>query len=207
MDPHSFDSRAATWDDDPAKVERASAVARVIREAVPLEPSMRMLEYGAGTGLVTQALRDAVGPVTLADTSTGMREVIARKIEDGELTDARIWDLDLAAEPVPDDSFDVIVTVMTLHHIDNIGAVLAAFADLLVDGGRLCVVDLDNEDGSFHGEGFEGHRGFHRAQLAEDLAGAGFTDVEFRDCYEVERGDGRYPLFLATARRGASPTI
>jgi len=50
---------------------------------------MRMLEYDAGTGLVTQALRDSVGPVTLADTSTGMREVVHAKIAAGALTDAR----------------------------------------------------------------------------------------------------------------------
>ena len=65
---NSFDERAATWDDDPAKVERAGVVAGAISATVPLDGSLRMLEYGAGTGLVTQALRDRVGPVTLADT-------------------------------------------------------------------------------------------------------------------------------------------
>ena len=201
MNPGSFDSRAATWDDDPAKVARAAAIARSIKETVPLGRSMRLLEYGAGTGLVTQALRDDLGPVTLADTSTGMRDVMAKKIDSGALVDARIWDLDLAVQPVPDDRFDVIVTVMTLHHIANIGTVLAAFAELLADGGYLCVVDLDEEDGSFHGEGFDGHRGFSRSQLVEDLADSGFTEVHVGDCYEIARSDERYPLFLATARR------
>ena len=72
MSTNSFDDRAATWDDDPAKVERADEVARAISAAIPLDRSMRMLEYGAGTGLVTQALRESVGPVTLADTSKGI---------------------------------------------------------------------------------------------------------------------------------------
>jgi ubiquinone/menaquinone biosynthesis C-methylase UbiE len=204
VDEHSFDSRAATWDDDPVKVQRACAVADAIREAVPLDPSMRLLEYGAGTGLVTQALRDSVGPVTLADTSTGMREAIARKIDAGVFTDARIWDVDLATQPVPDERFDVIVTVMALHHIDDVGAVLAAFRELLVAGGRLCVADLDKEDGSFHGEGFGGHLGFERSALAEQLVEAGFADVELRDCHDIQRTDGNFPLFLATARRIAS---
>ena len=56
VDVNKFDDKAATWDDDPAKVERAGEVARAIRAAVPLNTSVRMLEYGAGTGLVTQAL-------------------------------------------------------------------------------------------------------------------------------------------------------
>jgi len=171
---------------------------------------MRMLEYGAGTGLVTQALRDSVGPVTLADTSTGMRDVMRAKIAAGVLTDVRVWDLDLATQPVPDEHFDLIVSVLTLHHIENIDAVLSGFATLLNDNGTLCVVDLDEEDGSFHGVDFEGHRGFERSALAAELAAAGFTDVVFQDCYHIVRDGMNYPLFLAscrTARVGDRPEV
>jgi ubiquinone/menaquinone biosynthesis C-methylase UbiE len=157
-----------------------------------------MLEYGAGTGLVTQALRESVGQVTLADTSTGMRDVLHAKIAASAITDARVWDLDLATGPVPDDRFDLIVTVLTLHHIANIGTVLSGFADLLGTGGTLCVVDLDEEDGSFHGEHFEGHHGFVRSSLAADLAVAGFSEVTFEDCHHIVRDGVDYPLFLAT---------
>jgi predicted TPR repeat methyltransferase len=196
-----FDDKAATWDDDPAKVQRAEVVASAIRATVPLDHSMRMLEYGAGTGLVAQALRDSVGPVTMADSSTGMREVMRAKIDAGAITDARVWDLDLASDPVPDERFDLIVTVMTLHHIQDLAPVLAGFADLLVDGGPLCVVDLEKEDGSFHGADFDGHQGFRRSTLAADLTAAGFTDVAFQDCDAVVRDGVRYPLFLATCVR------
>ncbi|MFM8304464.1 MAG: class I SAM-dependent methyltransferase [Actinomycetota bacterium] len=196
-----FDARAATWD-DPVKAERAAVVARAIVETIPIGPGTRLLEYGAGTGLVTQALRDHVGPVTLADTSSGMRAVIAEKVTQGSLPDARIWDLDLATSVPPDEQFDLVVTVLTLHHVPEVDPVLAAFARLLVGGGRLVVVDLEAEDGSFHGEGFTGHHGFVRAWLAERLEAAGFTDVSFRSCHAITRNDGTYPLFMATARRG-----
>jgi len=196
-----FDEKAATWDDDPAKVERARVVADALRDAVPLGPTTRLLEYGAGTGLVTQALRDAVGPVTLADTSAGMRAVMQRKVETGALAGARIWDLDLGTDPVPDERFDLVVTVMVLHHVPRLEPVLAAFAELLDGGGHLCVVDLDAEDGTFHDEGMDVHHGFDRDELAGQLADAGFVDVTFRDCHEVERDGVTYPLFLAVAVR------
>jgi predicted TPR repeat methyltransferase len=196
----SFDERAATWDDDPVKVERAAAVAGLIRETIALGPSTRLFEYGAGTGLVTQALRDAVGPVTLADTSTGMREVMQEKVRSGALPDARVWDVDLARDAPPPERFDVVVTVLTLHHIPELEPVLAAFASLLSDGGHLCIADLESEDGSFHGSGFEGHHGFDRAWLATRLEAAGFVGVEFRHCYLLTRETGTYPVFLATAR-------
>jgi ubiquinone/menaquinone biosynthesis C-methylase UbiE len=202
---NGFDERAASWDDDPAKVERAHTVALAIRDAVRLDRSMRLLEYGAGTGLVTQALRDSIGSVTLADTSAGMRTVMNRKIAAGTIADARVWSVDLATEPAPDEDFDVIVTVMTLHHIRNTDAILSKFASLLVEGGSLCVADLEEEDGSFHAEGFDGHHGFDRAALASSLEDAGFTDVTFRICGEVVRDGIVYPLFLATGVRAADP--
>ena len=204
MSTNSFDDRAATWDDDPAKVERADAVARAISGAIPLDRSMRMLEYGAGTGLVTQALQESIGPVTLADTSQGMREVIEHKIDAGSITNARVWDVDLAIQPPPDERFDLIVTVMTLHHITNVHTVLSAFAGLLEEGGHLCVVDFDKEDGSFHGADFEGHHGFERSTMSSHLASTGFTEIAFRDCGDVARGGAMYPLFLVTCVRGGT---
>lgn len=198
----SFDDRAATWD-DPAKIERAAMVARVIGETIPLAPTMRLLEYGAGTGLVTQALRDEVGPVTLADASTGMRAVMEEKVRTGALTDARIWALDLSVDPVPDERFDLILTVLTLHHIHDLDPVLHAFGSLLVDGGVLGIVDLEAEDGSFHGEGFAGHHGFDRTELTARLEAAGFADVAFHPCGTVTRPDGTYAMFLATAHPAA----
>ena len=206
MSTNHFDAKAATWDDDPAKVERAEVVAQTISATIPLDRSVRMLEYGAGTGLVTQAMRDMVGPVTMADTSAGMRDVMRAKIEAGAITDARVWDLDLATQPIPDERFDLIVTVLTLHHIDDTVAVLAGFAKLLEEGGALCVVDLDEEDGSFHGDHLVSHRGFERSALASDLAAAGFHDVTFQDCHHIVRDGENYPLFLATCRTFRSTT-
>jgi SAM-dependent methyltransferase len=201
MSTDSFDEKAPTWDADPAKVERAEIVARAIRAAIPLQGSTRLLEYGAGTGLVTQALRDGVGPVTLADTSRGMRDVIGAKIDAGIFPDARVWDLDLTTDPVPDELFDVIVTVMALHHIHDLAPVLSGFASLLPEGGHLCVIDLEEEDGSFHDPGFHGHHGFAPASLAAQLTHAGFGDITFQDCHHVVRNGVTYPLFLATCSR------
>jgi predicted TPR repeat methyltransferase len=199
-----FDERAATWDDEPGHVERAGRVADAIRATIALAPSTRLLEYGAGTGLVTQALRADIGPVTLADASAGMRDVMERKVAAGALTGARVWDLDLAHDPVPDESFDLVVTVLVLHHIPTLEPVLDGFAQLLVDGGHLCVADLEAEDGSFHSEGFEGHHGFVRDELRGHLERAGFADVTFTPCGEVQRPNGTFPMFLATARRAVN---
>jgi SAM-dependent methyltransferase len=202
--PSDFDAKAATWDDDPEKVRRARDAATAIRSAVPLHASTRLLEYGAGTGLVAQFLAPDVGSVTLAEPSAGMRSVMAEKIANATLpTDARIWDLDLTSAAAPDERFDLIVSVMTLHHIIDLKSVLESFVTLLAGGGHLCVVDLQSEDGSFHRHdpAFEGHHGFALAELTGRLHSAGFADVQFTDCGEFEKDGTPYALFLAVALR------
>jgi predicted TPR repeat methyltransferase len=200
----SFDERAATWDDQ-AKTERAEAVATAIRRVVAPTGSTRVLEYGAGTGLVSQALADSVGPITLADPSAGMREVMHSKVANGALpATTRIWDLDLSAGSVPDERFDLVVTVMTLHHIPDLAPVLDGFATLLDGGGHLCVVDLVKEDGSFHaGRDFHGHHGFDVHDLTARLESAGFTGVRAEQVHEVVKDGATYPLFLATCTKAA----
>jgi predicted TPR repeat methyltransferase len=198
-----FDEKAATWDEDPSHVERAQVVADAIRQTIPLDSSVRLLEYGAGTGLVSQGLRESVGAITMADTSTGMRKVMEDKIAAGVITGARVCDLDLATAPLPapQEQFDLIVTVLALHHLPKLEPALSNFAALLTEGGHMAIVDLDEEDGTFHGEGFDGHHGFDHTGLADDLRAAGFTNVSFQRCHHIVRDGRTYPLFLATATR------
>ncbi|MBS1846867.1 MAG: class I SAM-dependent methyltransferase [Actinobacteria bacterium] len=195
--PESFDERAATWDDD-AKIARAATTARRIAEEVALTGTERLFEYGAGTGLVAEALRDRVGPITMADLSAGMRAVAQAKIDDGRLAGARVWDIDLATDVVGDaEEFDLVVTSMVLHHVKDLTTTLAAFAGMLAPGGHVCVIDLDAEDGSFHGADVDVRHGFDRAEIASLLEAAGFVDVHVSDCDVVAHDDGDYGLFLA----------
>ncbi len=201
----SFDERASTWDDDPAKRARAVAAAASIREAVAPHPGSRLLEYGAGTGLLAQELAADVASITVSDPSRGMRDVLEEKAAVGVLPNARVLDLDLSRDPAPDERFDLIVAAMVLHHIPDLSPVLLGLAQLTVPGGTLCIVDLEREDGSFHGEGFDGHDGFDREQLTGWLREVGFGTPEFRTCYQLHRHGRDYPLFLAVSRREDQP--
>ena len=204
MGTEHFDERAATWD-DPDKVRRSQEIAHSVTATVPTTPATRLLEYGAGTGLVSQALRDHVGPVTLADNSAGMRAVLEQKVADGALpAGARVWDLDLETQPAPVERFDLVVCAMVLHHVQDLDTVLAGFAALLDEGGHLCVADLDQEDGSCHAHAHAGevHHGFDRAELAAALERVGFAVTEVTDCEPITKEGTAYPVFLMTGRRG-----
>ena len=202
-----FDDKARTWDADPVKWERASAVADALRRRVPLSPAWHALEYGCGTGQLSFALHAGLGRITLADSSRGMLAVLAEKIAAAGPSHLRPLFLDLLTDPPPAERYDSIYTLMTLHHVADTGRLLRAWHDLLRPGGWLAIADLDLEDGSFHGAGFTGHNGFDRAALRAQLVDAGFAAVDFSTCYVIRKTTGRdvreYPLFLAVATRGA----
>ncbi len=202
----NFDDRAKTWDSDPMKVERAGAVADALRAAIPLQPGMTALEYGCGTGLLSFALREDLASITLADTSEGMLAVLADKIQAARADNMHPVRLDLATDPLPTERFDLVYSLMVLHHIPDTATILQRFYDVLNPGGWLAVVDLDREDGSFHADrAAQVHHGFERPALQAMAEAAGFAQVRFSTVYEIEKTSaGRtrtYPLFLMTARK------
>jgi len=77
----------------------------------------------------------------------------------------------------------------------------------LEKGGRICIVDLTEEDGSFHRDDkeFDGHNGFNTRNLAELFGKTGFVEVESNVIYsgikEAAGGDVPYSLFLMTAKK------
>ncbi|MCD4727332.1 MAG: class I SAM-dependent methyltransferase [Pirellulales bacterium] len=200
-----FDEKAATWDQNPEKAQRAERVAERIRARCPLSAGISALEYGCGTGLLSFALRRDVGKITMADSSPGMREVLRRRIRDSDARNMSALAIDLVRDPAPPDRYDLVYTLMTLHHIRDPAPLLAGFFELLNPGGHLCIADLDREDGSFHGKDFDGWKGFDRDRLAADLESIGFSKVVSEICFTLERvREGRkrkYDIFLMTAKK------
>ncbi|HMQ13126.1 MAG TPA: class I SAM-dependent methyltransferase [Candidatus Competibacter phosphatis] len=200
-----FDEKAQEWDNDPVKLERAAAVAAAIRNRVRLSPDLSALEYGCGTGLLSFALYRELGSITLADSSAGMLAVLREKIAASGADHLRPMRLDLTVDPLPAELYDLIYTLMTLHHVPDVERILRDFSALLRPDGALCIADLDREDGSFHGAGFDGHHGFEREALQDQLARAGFGEIQFDTCYMMRKPQGEgvreYPVFLAVARK------
>ncbi|MFN3594610.1 MAG: class I SAM-dependent methyltransferase [Thiobacillaceae bacterium] len=204
LDAAHFDSKARQWDTNPVFRERAARIAAAIRNRIPLNQSMTALDYGSGTGLLAFLLKDALGHITLMDSSAGMLAVAAEKIESQGVSNMTLRQVDLSADPPADETYDLICTAMTLHHIPDTAHILQVFQRLLKPGGWLAVADLDREDGSFHGPEVDVHHGFEREALAALAQMAGFTDIAFATVFEIEKDiDGqtrRYPVFLMTAR-------
>lgn len=201
---NEFDVKAAEWDNNRMYHERAAAVASEISKMIPLNREMRALEFGPGTGLLSFLLMDQLKEITLIDSSAGMVKVINEKIAAEDMQNLRVLNLDLEHEDLTDGKYDLIYNLMVLHHVGDVEKIIGKFRDMLKPGGYLAIADLYSEDGSFHGDGFSGHRGFDTVTLSALLEKNGFAGIAHQTVYVIEKvmPDGtwkQFEVFLMTA--------
>lgn len=196
-----FEEKAKDWDMNEMVLALSSAISSAIKEQVELNETMQVMDFGAGTGLVTAQVAERVGKVTAVDVSQSMLDQLVAKEHLELKVDAvcqNILELPL------DTRFDLIVSAMAMHHVEDTNALVRSFAEHLKPGARIALADLDAEDGTFHPEDAQGvyHNGFDRAEFQSILESNGFKDVHFTTAHTVDKEGKTYPIFLVTAAKG-----
>lgn len=196
-----FDARAREWDKDKMHMDRSIAIAAELEKMIPINPSMKALEYGAGTGILSFLLKDRFSEITLMDNSQEMIKVCIEKTEYFKTNHILpIW-FDLEHKDY-DHHFDIIYNQMVLHHVNDYEALIYTFYSMLNPEGYLAIADLYTEDGSFHGPDVQVHLGFDPEELTRIFKLIGFKNIECQTCFEVKRESGaKYPVFLLVAQK------
>lgn len=200
-----FDKAAKEWDSSTLRQMLASDIAEGIIASHPLEKTMHLLDFGAGTGLLSKYLAPRIGRLTALDISGGMLEQLQEN--------AASWEgcaVDTVLENIldyrPSERFDGVVSSMSMHHVDDIDRLFETLAAILKPGGFIAIADLEPEDGTFHSDGNEGvhHFGFAEETLTAIAHKHGFSSVAFQTVHRVERDDDKvFPIFLMSAAYGA----
>ncbi len=201
---NEFDQKARDWDKNRMHLERTMAVAGQLSKLIPHKPSMKALEFGAGTGLLSFYLKDRFSEITLMDNSAEMLKMAEQKMEADDHSKFKTLFLNLEKDEYNGDPFDIIYSQMVLHHIKDTAAIFRKFNRMLNPGGVLAIADLYQEDGSFHDGNMNVHKGFDPEKLASALLQQGFHDIQIDPCFviwkEVSEGNIKeYPVFLMTA--------
>ena len=202
----NFDAMAKNYDTD-KRINRAKIIANKIRLHVSSEHKRSAMEYGCGTGLVGLQLVNDFKSLLLIDSSIEMINQVEQKIY--EVNNATISTLccDLMEDIPKNLQTDYIFSSLVLHYIKDTEEALRRFYDLLSDGGHLLIVDIDEEDGSFHAKypDFDGHNGFNHSVLTNLALKAGFATVTietfFHDTKIFECKENPYSLFILDAMK------
>lgn len=202
-----FNKSALNWDSDSKKNKRSKIFAEEIRQLIKEKKLSTALEYGCATGILSFFLKDDFQQITLADNSDGMLKVLNKKVTKSKIRHFRPLHLDLEKEELHE-KFDVIYSLMTMHHIKDIDTVIQKFSQMLNNKGIIILADLEKEDGTFHAKkeiGVE-HHGFHRHELVVILAKYGLTAQYCKTFYNIKKNHEtgltkEYPLFLIMAEK------
>lgn len=191
--------------DTPEHELRAKTIAYgIVQHApVPLTKDTKIMDFGAGTGLLTQPLAPHVGHITAVDVSPAMLQIFRSK---SFACDTATIEADLVKDDavLSGATFDCIVSAMALHHVDDLPTLFARLAKWTAPNGCLALADLDKEDGNFHnGQHMEGvfHHGHDRQELERLATQNGFQNVVFQTADVIKKEQGEYPIFLMTATR------
>ncbi len=195
-----FNHVANTWDSE-GKIKLMESLANNTCEKLKLKKDLDILDFGCGTGLFGLEFLDYAKSITGIDTSEGMLEVFKEKTKGHDHIECHL--LDLEKEPYTGaKKFDLVVSSMTFHHLNDPATMIKKLSGLLNKGGQMAIVDLEKEDGTFHPNNEEmgvKHFGFSEEELKAwgDKAN---LKVEVCTINSVEKNDRTYNQFLALFR-------
>lgn len=163
-----------------------------------LDPAegLDILDFGCGTGLFGLEFKKYIKTLTGIDTSTGMLDVFNKKTED--YNNIKSLNLNLETSNF-DEDFNLVVSSMTFHHLNEPINVLKKLKKSLRNNGVIAIVDFDKEDGTFHpdneGMGVK-HYGFSKDELNE---WAKETELKFEHSIinSISKNGKEYGQFLA----------
>ena len=182
-----WDQYADGWDDDPAARSYAAAAFTSLRELLDESTvslaGAAVLDFGCGTGLLTERLIGAGASVLAVDTSHAMLNVLGSK---PQLADSSAVETSTTL-PSSGERFDLVVCSSVCSFLDDYPASVVALLGLLKPAGIFVQWDWERAPGDDHG--------LTRDEIVGALDAAGLGNVEVRIGFEVDfEGEPMAPL-------------
>ncbi|MFA6137489.1 MAG: class I SAM-dependent methyltransferase [Sulfurimonas sp.] len=194
-----FHKKAESWDEEQIRVMGAKKIADAIAAKIELNSTMEIMDFGVGTGLLGFEIAKITKKVYGVDTSKSMIEKLKEK-NSSELH-IETFCQDIIKEPLKN-TFDGIISSMTLHHIENLKDFFETIHKNLNEDGFIAIADLELEDGTFHSDNMGVfHFGFDKNALCKIVLACGFKNVEFVNIDTINKPAKDFGIFLLTARK------
>ncbi len=195
-----FDKVAKQWDAKSRRIFMAKNTFEEIKKKFFLTKDMKVLDIGAGTGLLLLNFVDKVKHITGIDNSQGMLDVLKEKLENSHINNVNIQYFDANKDTLHKKEYNLAISNMTFHHFIRPENFIKQVYDSLDIKGRICIADLETEDGTFHSkENLEGvyHFGFDKKIFLNWLKQANFKNISTETIFKINKNGKKFPVFLA----------
>lgn len=193
-----WDEYAGDWDGDPAARAYAAAAFASLQDALATADlklaGMNVLDFGCGTGLLTEQLVDQGAAVLGVDVSTAMLDVLSAKIAGRAWTGVQVA-TELPSTPA---SYQLIVCSSVCSFLDDYPATVKTLVELLAPGGLFVQWDWERDNAA------EDPHGLSRVEIADALRAAGLEQVVVDIGFEAEFEDQVMRPLMGSGRVPAS---
>jgi len=184
---NEWDKSAQGWDDDTSARAYAAAaftsLQSVMQDADLRLDGANVIDFGCGTGLLTERLVAAGATVEAVDTSPAMLDVLNAKIVEHHWVNVGTS----TALPLERFTFDLVVCSSVCSFLDDYPATIGELATRLRSDGLFVQWDWERAD--------QDSNGLTRNEILIALDGAGLLDITVSAAFTVEvNGQPMTPL-------------
>ncbi|EGR1273713.1 class I SAM-dependent methyltransferase [Vibrio parahaemolyticus] len=187
-----WDGLAKNWESNPATEQFAQSVFAQLQQLTQLD-GIKVLDFGCGTGQLSQLLSPIVKDIVALDASEAMIEELDKKelLNVEPVVDALSRGL-VAQHPAFRGQFDLVVASSVLAFVDDVEASLDIAHSLLNEGGYFVHFDWvakSEQDG------------FTLSRSENALSNAGFVDVEAKKVFDITSDGQTMSVLMGVGRR------
>jgi predicted TPR repeat methyltransferase len=189
----SWDDYADNWDGDERVILYSQKAYDTLCEVTQLS-ALNVLDFGCGTGLLTQKIAQHAKRVVALDASSKMVGILdEKKLPNVVTIPEPLSDLLVRENRLFSEKFDLIVASSVCGFLPDYESTLALLKQLLVPGGLFVQWDwLSTEDSD--------DSGLTQIRVIAALKKAGFIAVSFTQPFCISSNDGDMPVFKAMGK-------
>ncbi|EGQ9860339.1 class I SAM-dependent methyltransferase [Vibrio parahaemolyticus] len=187
-----WDGLAKNWESNPATEQFAQSVFAQLQQLTQLD-GIKVLDFGCGTGQLSQLLSPIVKDIVALDASEAMIEELDKKelLNVEPVVDALSRGL-VAQHPAFRGQFDLVVASSVLAFVDDVESSLDIAHSLLNEGGYFVHFDWVAESEQ---------DGFTLSRSENALSNAGFVDVEAKKVFDITSDGQVMSVLMGVGRR------
>lgn len=200
-----FDGIASQWD-SLSKEFYTVAVRDKMLSMISPEPGNMVADLGAGTGFVSEGLKDGPASIIAVDKSGEMLKQMKYKFRGSVNIDYRVGDA--GHLPIKNNVIDYALANMYLHHVDNPPKAIREIYRILKNGGKMIITDLNTHPFEyFRKEHLDRWLGFEHEDIRSWMENAGFRNIEVYSIQEYccdatkPEENAKISVFLATGEK------
>ncbi|ENM5918313.1 methyltransferase domain-containing protein [Vibrio mimicus] len=190
---HDWDEYAANWENDPTTHIFAQSAFQQLTKILSLQ-GKHILDFGCGTGLLSQLMSPLARDIVALDLSEAMIEELDRKeLRNVEpVVDSLTRGL-VAQHPAFRKQFDLVVASSVCAFLPNVQDVADIIFTLVDEGGYFIHFDWLADGKS--------EIGLSLVEMETVLKNAGFSSVDTQIAFDVTTEQGILPVMVGIARK------